>query len=491
MRKYLLAILILTFSVAAFAGTAERDSLYLTLEEDGAMQGWLSVNYGVDGDNVVYSSNGVINGTDKLSWRAVISKDLTMPKSLLFKGRMRSRNMEFDIKYNAGDSPDVKIMVDGTQYPGPDDKMPKRFILLPQMLPTGFAILSDYLSEKDPENYSGKFPASTMLGKMSLIIEGEGYNEVVIGSATVKVRSFGIVLSSKEMDEDVIGRLDQFEDGSFCGVRTDDGNKAYVVSAPDGGAEEAVNEVVFKVESSYGEMEGKLVLPDDASHENPAPIVIICNGPAQFDNDNFQIKEYIASELSTQGVATLMFDDRPDSVTMQTVIEDAVEMCRGICSVPSIASDKVMLLGCGLGTMALGEIAATVKSDSLSIDGLVGISGVWSDGSSFNEVKPQDASAFWFDSFLNYVPAVGSYENPVLLLHGALDQEVPSAESENFKNRLNESGNMRVSCNVVNGSNHYLQKSTTGAVEEYESLEPECIRGLVGRIASFVLNYTK
>ena len=85
MRKYLLAILILTFSVAAFAGTAERDSLYLTLEEDGVMQGWLSVNYGVDGDNVVYSSNGVINGTDKLSWRAVISKDLTMPKSLLFK----------------------------------------------------------------------------------------------------------------------------------------------------------------------------------------------------------------------------------------------------------------------------------------------------------------------------------------------------------------------------------------------------------------------
>ena len=178
MRRLLTVVFIIAIANSALAGTASQDSLYMILEQDGAMQGWLSVRSEPAGDDIKYISNGVINGTDKVHWTAVVSNDLSMPKSVLFRGRMRGSKVVFDVKYNAGESPDVSINFDGNQYPGPDDKMPKRFILIPQMMPSGLAILSDYISGKDPEDYSGKFPASTMLGEMSLIIEGAGKNEI-------------------------------------------------------------------------------------------------------------------------------------------------------------------------------------------------------------------------------------------------------------------------------------------------------------------------
>ncbi|MBT4292097.1 alpha/beta hydrolase, partial [bacterium] len=389
------------------------------------------------------------------------------------------------------ESPDVSINFDGNQYPGPDDKMPKRFILIPQMMPSGLAILSDYISGKDPEDYSGKFPASTMLGEMSLIIEGAGKNEIELGDSKVKVRSFDFTLSSKEMKEDITGRLDQFEDGSFCGIKMGEDGNAYVVSAPAGGAEEAVNEIQFSLETSADTLSAKMILPKDASFENPAPLIIICNGPESMADNSFKFNEYLASELSDKGIASVFYSSREDSVTMQTVIDDAVLACRESNNAPGTVPGKVMLFGSGLGTMALAEIAQNVASDSLNVTGLLSVGGVWSTGATFHAEIPQNEEAFWFDSFLGYEPAIAGYANPVLLFHGANDQEVPSAESTNLKSDLSDSGNIKVLCNILDGTNHFLQKSDTGNVDEYETLPPECARGVVDRMAKFISSYNK
>jgi len=492
MRRLLAVIFIVAIANSVFAGTAPQDSLYMILEEGGAMRGWMSVRTEPAGDDVRYISNGVINGTEKVHWEAVISKDLTMPKSAFFRGRMQGSKIIFDIKYNAGESPDVSINFDGNQYPGPDDKMPKRFILIPQLMPTGLAILSEYLSGKDPEDYSGKFPASNMLGKMSLIIEGVGKNEIELGGSKIKVRSFDFALSSKDMKKDITGRLDQFEDGSFCGVKMDENTSAYVVSAPAGGAEEAVNEIEFTLETSSADtLSAKMVPPKDASFENPAPLLVICNGPESMAENSFNFSEYLASELSDRGIASVFYSSREDSVTMQTVIDDAVLACRESNGAPGTQPGKVMLFGSGLGTMALAEIAQNVTSDSLNVTGLVSVGGVCSSGTAFHAEIPQNEEAFWFDSFLSYEPAIADYANPVLLLHGANDQEVPSSQSINLKSDLSDSGNIKVLCNVINGTNHFLQKSDSGNVDEYDSLPPECVRGVVDRIAKFILDYNK
>jgi hypothetical protein len=43
MRRLLTVVFIIAIANSALAGTASQDSLYMILEQDGAMQGWLSV----------------------------------------------------------------------------------------------------------------------------------------------------------------------------------------------------------------------------------------------------------------------------------------------------------------------------------------------------------------------------------------------------------------------------------------------------------------
>jgi pimeloyl-ACP methyl ester carboxylesterase len=104
------------------------------------------------------------------------------------------------------------------------------------------------------------------------------------------------------------------------------------------------------------------------------------------------------------------------------------------------------------------------------------------------ETLPEDvryqADTAWFKSWLAFDPAVAvnKLKQPILIVHGALDREIPAAHAD----RLETMGRARrgVSAErtrkvVVPGLNHLLVTSTTGEVDEYEALPERTVSPLV------------
>jgi len=86
-----------------------------------------------------------------------------------------------------------------------------------------------------------------------------------------------------------------------------------------------------------------------------------------------------------------------------------------------------------------------------------------------------EADTPWFKSWLQFEPAavMNKMKQPLLVVHAALDQEVPQAYADNLENfsrqrkKLPESSTRKV---VVPGINHLLVPASTGAVSEYATL---------------------
>ena len=87
----------------------------------------------------------------------------------------------------------------------------------------------------------------------------------------------------------------------------------------------------------------------------------------------------------------------------------------------------------------------------------------------------RQADTPWFKSWLLFDPAValGKIKQPVVIIHGALDTQIPPSHAD----RLQEIGSSRKNVPpaatrkiVVPGVNHLLLPAKTGEVGEYETL---------------------
>jgi pimeloyl-ACP methyl ester carboxylesterase len=95
------------------------------------------------------------------------------------------------------------------------------------------------------------------------------------------------------------------------------------------------------------------------------------------------------------------------------------------------------------------------------------------------EVRAQ-ADTPWFRSWLQYDPAelIRRMDQPILVLHGALNTEVPPAHASEIE-KLGLARRNRPATHtrtvVVPGVNHLMLQAKTGAVDEYATLEPRVI----------------
>jgi fermentation-respiration switch protein FrsA (DUF1100 family) len=80
----------------------------------------------------------------------------------------------------------------------------------------------------------------------------------------------------------------------------------------------------------------------------------------------------------------------------------------------------------------------------------------------------------WFQSFLNFDPArvIEDVRQPMLFLHGELDDEVPVAHVDRLGELARkESRSRSVAVVTVRGINHLLVPATSGQISEYASLK--------------------
>jgi fermentation-respiration switch protein FrsA (DUF1100 family) len=85
----------------------------------------------------------------------------------------------------------------------------------------------------------------------------------------------------------------------------------------------------------------------------------------------------------------------------------------------------------------------------------------------------READTPWFQSLLAFDPArtIKGVKQPLLLVHGALDKQVPAAHADRLADLARkESKSRSVELVVVRGVNHLLAPAVTGEVAEYEAL---------------------
>ena len=98
-------------------------------------------------------------------------------------------------------------------------------------------------------------------------------------------------------------------------------------------------------------------------------------------------------------------------------------------------------------------------------------------GQGWQTIPPElrrEADTPWFQSFVTYDPAkvLDDVRQPLLIVHGQLDQQVPVAHAERLAALARkESKSKAVELVVVRGVNHLLVPAVTGAVSEYGTLQ--------------------
>jgi fermentation-respiration switch protein FrsA (DUF1100 family) len=92
------------------------------------------------------------------------------------------------------------------------------------------------------------------------------------------------------------------------------------------------------------------------------------------------------------------------------------------------------------------------------------------------DVRKQ-ADTDWFRTWLRFDPdrALSRFDQPVLIVHGALDREVLADEATRLEELALRKKNRSVQKAVVPGVNHLLVPATTGEVTEYSSLSDRAL----------------
>lgn len=101
----------------------------------------------------------------------------------------------------------------------------------------------------------------------------------------------------------------------------------------------------------------------------------------------------------------------------------------------------------------------------------------------------RNADTPWFHSFLTFDPSavIGDIKAPILIVHGALDREVPVEHAERLAAAARKGDSTSVGVVTVRSTNHLLMPSETGSVGEYNTLSARDIStDLTGAVTAWL-----
>lgn len=458
---------------AVFAADAPRDSVLFPAQTPEGSIGRFSLwQETKDDGNVVYGGSAVLNGTDKLRWSAEMSPDLTR----LLVATMYVHRGEMEIQGHStlkpeGGEPELVFYYNGNKVPAPIEKLPAKVLYAPMGAPTGFAPLSDLLSNVDAATYSYDGKASDGMNLFDITVRGKGVGEVEVRGKTVPVRSFDVTVQNKQMAEPQAVVLHQYEDGTFFGVASDGITCFALGGSPSDSAVSNNAEVLIDV--AGGALAGVLAVPKDQVGPFPGVIMVPAAGQdREASNGSFALFSHLADELSTMGVATLRID--PRAGTPSDLAADVAAACRVLADHPDVDGSKLVVLGHGSAGACLGEAAVLAVADSLGVGGIALLGA-----STLPTADGYDPRVWYKQAGL-----------PMIVLHGALDREVSVDEAPDFKAWMMSNG-IRGPVVMPKTMNHYLQTAVTGETDEYPTLAAECGSGVAKKLNGFIRSATR
>ena len=272
-----------------------------------------------------------------------------------------------------------------------------------------------------------------------------------------------------------------------------------------------------------------------AGHPAPAgklPAVILVGPPAQSDRDavtaGIPVFGQLAGALADAGFAVLRYDNRgtgqsggrPDAATLEDYASDARAAVKYMAGLKDVDHDRIAMLGDGEGgDIAMLAAAKEKKIAALILVGTASTTGAAAllerqehllglmtlpaaekekriamqkkiqkavvSGKGWEGISPvvrQQSDTPLFKSLLTFDPAkvMAHVEQPILIVQGALDREVPAADAARLEQlaKARKHGGAAVGLIEVPGVNHLLVPATTGEVDEYPQLPDKHVSGV-------------
>lgn len=126
-------------------------------------------------------------------------------------------------------------------------------------------------------------------------------------------------------------------------------------------------EMRYRLSQAAGgiKINGKIMLPPQASASHPVPAAVLCHGYGADQN----VMESAALLLVKKGIATIVFDLRGHGSSEGSLDanydEDVIDAWRMLTSLPEVDSSRVALIGHSLGALASILAAKTVKPKAI------------------------------------------------------------------------------------------------------------------------------
>lgn len=257
------------------------------------------------------------------------------------------------------------------------------------------------------------------------------------------------------------------------------------------------------------------------------PAVILLSGAGVDDRDGVvggvPLIGQIAGALANAGFVTVRYDKRgygqsggrAESATLADHAEDTLAVLRWLGNRPDIDRDRIAIVGhnegawaaliaanrerriAGVATLAapsttgnervLEQQRHVLERMSLPAAELVSrielqtrINAAVMSGRGWEGIPPEtrrQADTPWFQSLLTFDPSksVKDLRQPLLVIHGELDAQVPVAHADRLAELGKTSRSRSVSVVTVRGINHLLIPAITGEIDEYPSLEDRTV----------------
>jgi pimeloyl-ACP methyl ester carboxylesterase len=270
-----------------------------------------------------------------------------------------------------------------------------------------------------------------------------------------------------------------------------------------------------------------LTRPSGAGAAAPAPgrlpVAILLSGSGVGDRDGFALGvptlAQLAGALAEGGIMAVRYDKRgygqsggrAESATLSDYAEDARAVVKWLAARKDVDGRRIALVGHSEGAW----VALLAASRERRIAGVVSIAGPsrtgaelileqqqhaldqmnLSDeertkrvalqkqiqsavltGKGWDAIPPamrKQADTPWFQSLLAFDAAkvIDDVRQPLLLVHGELDRQVPVAHADRLAELARKEGKSKsVDVVIVRGVNHLLTPATTGEVSEYATL---------------------
>ena len=274
---------------------------------------------------------------------------------------------------------------------------------------------------------------------------------------------------------------------------------------------------------------GTLLLPKSA--KRPLPVVITITGsgqqtrdePVPFPNlEKYRPMRQIAEALATRGIAVLRVDDRGVggsggrdtlmTATTSSFADDVRAEVAYLRTRSEIDSKRIALVGHSEGGIIAPMVAASdpqiaaivsmagdgKRGDLISMDqvseGLDRVPGITPEIKSQKLAEerevihavqtggdlskyPPEARLPWVKEFWTYDPltTIRKVRQPILILQGALDQQIRAEQAGMLEQAAREAGNKDVTKQVFPNLNHLFLPAKTGSFSEYSTLATSVI----------------